>query len=71
MTKKQCKKYGHVPAKEAEMTPWECVNIDLIGPYTVRTPTKTFELHAMTMIDPVTSWFKIAKVPDKSSDATQ
>ena len=37
INKRQRKKYGHLPAKEAEYLPWERVNVDLIGPYTVRT----------------------------------
>jgi hypothetical protein len=52
--KKQRKKYGHLPPKEAEELPWSRVNIDVIGPYIVRTPKSTHTLRALTMIDPVT-----------------
>jgi len=32
--KKQKKKYGELPPKDVELTPWDTVYIDLIGPYT-------------------------------------
>jgi hypothetical protein len=73
--KKQRKKYGHLPAKEAEALPWKRVNVDLIGPYTVENPNHPAlkELRAMTMIDPVTGWFEIKAIlkPDAThvSDA--
>jgi hypothetical protein len=39
LTKKQKKKYGHLPPKEAEdAIPWKRVNVDVIGRYTARTP---------------------------------
>jgi hypothetical protein len=63
LTKKQKKKYGKLPVKEAEVTPWKRVNVDVIGPYTVRTPSGTHILQAMTMIDPVTGWFEVAPLP--------
>ena len=67
--KKKQKKYGYLPPKEAEDKPWEIVCVDLIGPYTVKTPSGHKSLTTMTMIDPATSWFEITVVPedDKSS----
>ena len=65
--KKQRKKYGHLPAKEAEVTPWRRVNVDLIGPYTVTTPTTTHTLRALTMIDPATGWFEVTPIPNKEA----
>ena len=72
--KKQRKKYGHLPPKEAETTPWKRVNVDLIGPYTIKLfndpkDTKPRELRAMTMIDPVTGWFEIKAImkPDAAT----
>ena len=67
MFKKQRKKYGHLPPKEAEELPWSRVNVDLIGPYVVRTPTSTHTLRALTMIDPVTGWFEVISIPDKTA----
>ena len=57
--------------KEAEVTPWKRVNVDLIGPYEVKTPNKTYSLRAMTMVDPVTSWFEIVRIKTKSSAEIQ
>ena len=71
LTKKQRKKYGHLPAKKAETTPWKRVNVDLVGPYTIRTKKKEHSFRAMTMIDPVTSWFEIATINTKSSEEAQ
>ena len=61
------KKYGHLPPKESEELPWSRVNVDLIGPYVVQTPKSTHTLHALTMIDPVTGWFKVISIPDKNA----
>ena len=64
-SKKTRKKYGHLPPKTAEEAiPWNRVNVDMIGPLTVRTPTKEYELLALTMIDPVTGWFEIKEAKD-------
>ena len=71
LSKKQRKKYGHLPPKRAETEKWSRVNVDLIGPYTVKTPKKTHTLRAMTMIDPATGWFEIAPIEHPSSDDTQ
>ena len=73
MCKKTATKYGTLPPKEAEKSePWNRVNVDMIGPLTVKTPTKTVELRALTMIDPATGWFEIKDVrrPDAASCMT-
>ena len=66
--KKQRKKYGHLPAKEVEELPWSRVNVDLIGPYVVRTLTTTHTLRALTMIDPVTNWFEVTAILGRRAD---
>ncbi|GAX22752.1 putative transposase [Fistulifera solaris] len=69
LCKKTRKKYGHLPPKEAEPAiPWQRVNVDLIGPLNVQTPNGSFELNALTMIDPTTGWFEIAEVHDRTAD---
>jgi len=68
-SKKQRKKYGHTPPKEAETTPWKRVNVDIIGPYTVRTPSEQRTLWALTMIDPVTGWFEVAALGEEAPDS--
>ncbi len=36
INKRQNNKYGHLPAKLVTSTPWECLCVDLIGPYTIK-----------------------------------
>ena len=64
------KKYGLLPPKEAEPAiPWQRVNLDTIGPLTVRQPNgKNLQLRALTMIDPATGWFEIKDVDEIDSD---
>jgi hypothetical protein len=73
MTKKErvCKKYGLLPPKTPEYDPWIIVCVDLVGPFTIRTPTKTHSLLALTMIDPATGWFEIIEATNKSATSTQ
>jgi hypothetical protein len=65
--KKQRKKYGHLPPKEAEELQWSRVNVDLIGPCIVPTPKPPHTLRALTLIDPVTGWFEVIATPDKNA----
>ena len=71
LCKAPSKKYGHLPAKKAEPPiPWNRVNVDAIGPYTVRLKgtKRTVELRAITMIDPATGWFEIAAIDAPTAD---
>jgi hypothetical protein len=65
--KKQKKKYGHLPVKEAESVPWEKLCVDLIGPYTIKRENnkEPLVLKAVTMIDPATGWFEVVEYDDK------
>jgi hypothetical protein len=67
MTKKERKKYGLLPPKITESYPWVMVCVDLVGPFTIRTPTKTHSLLALTMIDLATGWFEIVEATNKSA----
>ena len=52
--KKQHKKYGLLPEKEAEYKPWEQLCVHLIGPYKIQTKKcghKIPELRCVMMID--------------------
>ena len=51
--------------------PWNRVNVDMIGPYTVKTPKGTKQLRAFTMIDPATGWFEVKDIPRGTADACQ
>jgi hypothetical protein len=46
-----------------------CVN--LVVPFTLRTPSKTHSLFALTMIDPATGWLEIFEVTNKSATSIQ
>ena len=40
MNKKSAKKYGHLPPKLTEVTPWKEVCVDCIGQYAVKIKEK-------------------------------
>ena len=75
LCKTSAKKYGKLPLKTAEpATPWRQVNVDLIGPYSVKVKgakNKTVQLRAMTMIDPATGWFEVKEIDDATSETVQ
>jgi hypothetical protein len=47
------------------------VCVDLVGPFTIRTPAKTHSLLALTMIDPATGWFEIVEATNRSEISIQ
>jgi hypothetical protein len=55
LIKKQEKQYGKLPVKVDEATPWEIVQVYLIGPWKVKTPSSVKTLRCFTAIDPATS----------------
>ena len=69
MAKTTKKKYGHLPAKEPEICPWDILCVDLIGPYRVtrkmRKKQEDPELWAVMMINPATRWFEVAPLRTK------
>ncbi len=61
-------KYGKLPPKEAESNPWDTLCVDLIGPYKIkRKGKKDLVLWCLTMIDPVTGWFEMAQIANKTA----
>jgi hypothetical protein len=46
---------------------WNRVDVDLIGPLTVKPPSGNKEVLALTMIDPSTCWFEVKDVKYKSA----
>jgi hypothetical protein len=66
--KRQQKKYGLLPPKEAKATPWDKLCVDLIGPYKIRRKGKdNLICKCVTMNDPATGWFEIQQYDDKQS----
>jgi hypothetical protein len=62
------KKYGDPPEKLAERPiSWNIVDVDLIGPLTIKTPSGKKELLALKMIEPLTGWFEVKDVKYKSA----
>jgi transposase InsO family protein len=62
--KRKKRKHGKLPTKIAETTPWRCVCVDLIGPYTIKAKDGTIlDFMCLTMIDPATAWFEIIELP--------
>ena len=68
LTKQKTVKYGKLPAKEAEVIPWDTLCVDLIGPYKINNNNQTLTLWALTMIDPATGWFEMTSINTKSAD---
>ncbi len=57
-------KYGHLPPKLVITTPWRALCVHFIGPYTLKgQDISSIGFMCLTMIDPVTSWFKIVELP--------
>ncbi len=64
INKRQSQKYGHLPPKTVYTNPWECLCVDLIGPYTLKVKDNSqIDFMALPMIDPASSWFEIAELP--------
>ena len=57
-------KYGKLPPKLVVDTPWECLCVDLNGPYTLRGKVGSeIDFMCLAMIDPATSWFEMVELP--------
>jgi hypothetical protein len=66
--KRKVKKYGNLPSKESEASPWDKMCIDLIGPCTIRRKGNNDLIYkCVTMINPATGWFEIHQYDDKRS----
>jgi len=63
-SKKRKRQYGKLPSKIAITVPWQCVCVDLIGPYTLKGKDGScLDFMCLTMIDPATSWFEMIELP--------
>jgi Integrase zinc binding domain len=66
--KRKVKKYGHLPPKESEASPWNKMCIDLIGPYTIcRKGNNDLICKCVTMIDLATGGSEVHQYDDKRS----
>jgi Integrase zinc binding domain/RNase H-like domain found in reverse transcriptase len=48
-TKRTTKKYGHLPVKEAESTPWDILCVDLIGPLPLKDEAKRTSFYGVSL----------------------
>ena len=53
--------------------PWNRVNVDLVGPYSVKIQgtRRKIQLRAMTMIDPATGWFEVKEIEEPTAACCQ
>ena len=52
--------------EKAEYVPWQILCVDLIGPYKIKCNGKSnLLLWCVTMIDPATGWFEMARIVNK------
>ena len=60
--------YGYLPARQVRGSPWQYVDVDLIGPWTVKCGTgKVYEFNALTVIDRVTGLPEIIRIENKTA----
>ena len=59
--------YGLLPPREAALVPWEEVNVDLIGPWSININGEEVKFRAFTCIDPVTNLTEIVRVDNTRS----
>jgi hypothetical protein len=71
---KECQKgkrglrgYGKIPLKDIETQPWKDVCTDLSGPWQAKVNHKKISFHALTCIDPFTSWIEIIPIYTKEA----
>ena len=62
---KKCKQEcGKIPVKIPITVPLQCIQVDLIGPYTLKGKDgNMLDFMCLTMIDPATSWLEIVELP--------
>jgi transposase InsO family protein len=67
--KRRPNKYGLLPPKLGEATPWDKLCVNLISPYKIRRKGNKDLICrcCVTMIDPATGWFEIHQYDDKQS----
>jgi hypothetical protein len=64
INKRQSLKYRHLSPKTIISNPWECLCVNLIGPYTLKGKDNLqIDYMALTKINPASSWFDIVELP--------
>ncbi len=71
VNKRHSQKYGHIPPKLVITTPWNVLCVDLIGLYTLKGKDgSSIDFMCLSMINPITSWFKIVELPTVAQEMT-
>jgi hypothetical protein len=65
--KKQSKKYGLLPERDAEAMPWDLLCVDLIGPYNIKSNLKGIKIPPLEIHYFDQSGNKIKQCDDKKS----
>ena len=60
--------YGLLPPREAPLTSWSEVMVDLIGPWKVEINNENVYFNALTCIDPVTNLVEIIRIENKTAN---
>ena len=61
--------FGHLAPRDVRAAPWEQVDVDLIGPWTITTRTnRTYEFNALTCIDRVTGLSELIRIENKEAN---
>ena len=60
------KAYGMLPPREASLTPWQEIAVDLIGPWNISVNIALM-LNALTIVDTVTNLVELICVSNKSA----
>jgi transposase InsO family protein len=66
--KTSTKAYSHLPPREAEISPWRVVALDLIGPWKIKVHGEWLTIQALTVIDTVTNYPEIIRIRNKSTE---
>ena len=59
--------HGHLAAREAALTPWRNVAVDLIGPWQIECAGHVLDYNALTIIDMVTNLVEVVRVENKTA----
>jgi hypothetical protein len=64
INKRRSQKYGHLPPKTVYTIPWECLCVDLIGPYTLKGKDNSqVDFMALTMINLLLAGSRLLNCP--------
>jgi len=59
--------YGELPARQANVAPWQEVCVDTIGPWNIKIGNENIQFNALTCIDPVTNLVELMRVQDNTA----